>query len=86
MKNDLVLIIGCNASSCMPYGLPRRDIDITNVYAINKLREYMGMFEGYNRVISEKKKKKALMAKMFLDTKRMSFTHRPLLDWMILEL
>lgn len=44
------------------------------------------MFEGCNRVISEKKKKKTLMAKMFLDTKRMPFTHRPILDWMILEL
>jgi hypothetical protein len=38
-EDDQVLIIDCNASSCMPYGLPRRDIRITNVYAINKLHD-----------------------------------------------
>lgn len=52
----------------MPYGLPQRNIGITIVYSINKLLEYIGRFEGCSRVIGEKKKKNALMARICLDT------------------
>lgn len=46
----------------------------------------IGSFKGCHRVISEKKKKKAFMPKMILNSKRMPLTYRPILDWMIIEL